>query len=710
MCVRLFMLFLLSALIGAQDAPVQTLRENISLAERWLFQFVKSEQTAVIAADWQSVTLPHTWNAEDGSQILNAYRRGYGYYQRSFIAQESWRTRSVFLSVGAANALAIVRCNGVLVGEHRTGFTAIRFNLTPFLRFGETNDLQIEVDNRESLDYPPLISDYTFFGGIYRDVALHIIDPVHVSLTHHGSDGVYLVQTNVTAAVAHVQAHIEVANDLAEPIPSATVMVEVIDHAGEIIVSTESAEVALPASASLRVVVPIEIRNARLWDGRRDPYCYRVNTHVLRAGKRTDTVVQPLGLRFFSVDPERGFILNGKPYDLHGVSLHQDRAAKGWAISDADRAEDVGLIAEIGATCVRLVHYPHAPATISLLDKAGIVAWSEIPIAYRLGRMPAYEVNCRTMLTEMICQLYNHPSICFWGLFNEISGARKEHLDFVVGLNQHAKNLDSTRLTTGAAGSIESDPICDVPDVIAFNRYFGWYMPGAHLFDAWAQSGHKLYPERRFGLAEFGADGDIGRHADRRTLRTNFRIGLDSRMGTEEYQTFLHEEAWRQIADKPYVWCKLAWNMADWSRGGIRNPTAFPSAGIGRKGLVTHDRQIRKDAFYWYKANWSQVPVLHIAEGRFTEREFKEVDLRIYCNVGLPTVTINGTPLTNKPLQHGVRFLWPNVVLPPGKVTVTASLLREGKTLTHEVTWMVPDVMPVKKVEPPVEPDKAPGF
>lgn len=701
------LLSLVTTFLAGAEIP---LRQTVPLNDRWLFQLVDAPMDAVNVAAWKSVDLPHTWNAEDGSEIGKPYRRGYGYYQRSFLAESAWTGKRVFLSVGAANAKARVYCNNQLIGEHRTGFTAFRFDLTDAVRWGEDNALQIEVDNRASLEYPPIVSDYTFFGGIYRDVSLIIVENPHISLSHFGSNGVYLRQTTVDRQRAEIASHVWLSNRGAQAVDAVRVGVRVVDHAGKTVIAVESPDLSLAAGSHQEVVIPFTLLNPRLWHGRSDPYLYRVETTLLVAGAPRDRTVEPLGVRSFAVDPERGFILNGQPYDLYGVSLHQDRAGKGWAISDADRAEDVGLIREIGATCVRLVHYPHAPATVSLLDTAGIVAWSEIPLAYRLGKMPEYLDSCSLLLSEMVHQLYNHPSICFWGLFNEMSGAQEANLKAINHLNTLTKTLDPTRLTTAAAGAIEQDPACDVPDVIAFNRYFGWYVPGAGMFEAWADGGKKLFPQRRFGIAEYGADGILDRHADHRTHRTNFQLGIDSRMGTEEYQTYLHERAWGQLHDKRYLWCKLVWNLADWSRGGIRNPTVFPSAGIGRKGLVTHDRSIRKDSFFWYKANWSKEPVLHIAEARFTPREFKEVDLRVYSNIGMPSVSINGVPLTAKPIQTGIRYLWPNLVLPVGAVRITAQAKSGARDFTSAVAWEIPDALPVKKVVPAPPPEKKPGF
>jgi len=701
------------ALLAVPFAPAPA-EERIfqSLNEHWLFQVVDSETSAPLPAQWTDISIPHTWNAEDGSQVRHAYKRAVGYYQRSLRIHDDWRSKSIFLTIGAANAKAKVSLNGQMILEHRTGFTAFTADLTPHLRATADQDLQITVDNRHNLDYPPLVSDYTFFGGIHRQAWITVTDPVHVSLTHHGSSGVYLIQRQVDRGRAEVDAQIEIANDLASDVSDAVVSVEVLDQTGEAVATVRSEPLVLAAKQGQRVSLPLIIERPRLWDGRADPFRYQARVRVWRGERQTDEVIQPLGLRFFSVDPNRGFLLNGRPYDLHGPSLHQDHAGKGWAISDQDRIIDVGLLQELGATAVRLVHYPHAPATLELLDRAGIIAWSEIPVAYRIGKMPAFGENCQTMLSEMICQLYNHPSICFWGLYNEMTGLRVDHRQLITDLNQTAKTLDPVRLTTGSAGAMETDPICDITDCVAFNRYFGWFIPKANLFAPWAASSHRMFPERRIGVAEYGGEGNPTVHADRRTPQTSVMIGRDSRMGSEEYQTQLHEELWMQMADKPYLWCKFGWTMADWSTGGIKGPTPWPNDGVSLFGLVTHDRKLKKDAFFWYQANWSNLPMLHIAERRFTARVFREFDLRVYSNLpGRLAVTMNGEPLKAHPEILGRRYLWPNLQAPPGKVKITVTGEANGKTFTDSVEWDLPDLLPPRAApkpgdEPPKPPEK----
>lgn len=697
--IRWWLLILLVASSGRAGESTKDMgRQVVPLDDGWIFTFDGSGRQAaadIPAASWNAVTLPHTWNADDGAQVAKPYRRGVGHYRRILRAAPEWQGRSVFLTVGAANAKAVVVVNGAQVLEHVTGFTAFTADLTRVLRPDADNDVLITVDNRHNDDYPPLVSDYTFFGGIHRRAWLTITDPLHVSLTDHGSSGIFLLQKEVGRERAVVEVRTCMANDTAAAVADATMRVTVIDGEGREVSTLAGQSLPVPAQGAITQILPLVIDRPRLWDGRNDPHRYRVRVAVQRDGKTLDAVEQPLGLRWFSVDPDKGFLLNGRPYVLHGPSLHQDRPGKGWAISDADRAEDVGLLTEIGATCVRLVHYPHAPATLDLLDAAGIVAWCEIPVAYHIGTQPAFGNHCRTMLTEMIRQLGNHPSICFWGMFNEITSLKKDCLGLIADLHRVAKDEDPSRLTTGAAGTVDSDKICDITDVIGFNRYLGWFVPGAGMLGVWVESGHRLHPKRCMGVSEYGAEGRIDRHADHRSRNTAGVLEKDSRMGTEEYQAHLHEELWSQINGLTYLWCKIPWNLTDWSTAGKKGMTMFPSDGVGRMGFVTHDRKTKKDVFWWYKANWSTEPVLHLCEQRFTPREYREADIRVYSNLAEQlTLTVNGEQVMTLPEQFGKRTIWPHVRLPVGQATVVVTAVKNGREFQDRAVWEVPDRMP----------------
>lgn len=703
-----FMIACLALLCGVTSLPGADQRRSVTtLNEGWHFTFATGDEASAWES-WPQVDLPHTWNAIDGAQSGKPYRQDTGRYVRLLRIPAEWAGRAIFLTIGAANAKAIVRLDGRLIGEHVTGFTAFTIDLTAFTHAGRDHVLDIAVDNRTNPQYPPLVSDYTFFGGIHRAVTLTATAPTHIGLRDHSSSGVYLVPGEVTRTHAVVTAQVVLERAAGSPTGAVTATVEVLDHQQAVVTTARITPVELPAAGATRVDIPLRIERPRLWNGRKDPYLYQARVRLWNGTTLLDEVVQPLGLRSFSVDPERGFLLNGEPYELHGTSLHQDHAGKGWAIGAAERAIDVALLQELGATCVRLVHYPHAPETLTLLDRAGIVVWSEIPLAYRTGEAPTFELNCQAMTAEMVCQLYNHPSICFWGLFNEVSSLNPDALTLVQAMRNTVAHLDPNRLTTGAAGAIENDAICDVPDVIAFNRYFGWFIPGANLFGPWAESGHKLYPERRIGVAEYGGGGNIDQQqpAQRRSF-TSF-LGVDPDMGSESFQARLHEQLWPQIRDKPYLWCKISWTLADWASGGIKPPSPWVNDGVGNMGMVTNDRRVKKDVFYWYKANWSTEPVLYITERRITQRQNREFDLRVYSNLpsGL-TLTMNGEPIKAKPEILGKRLLWPKLQAPPGRVAITVTSEANGKVFTDVVDWEFPDLLPPNLApRPEGEPEK----
>ncbi len=373
----------------------------------------------------------------------------------------------------------------------------------------------------------------------------------------------------------------------------------------------------------------------RLWDGRSDPYLYRVRVRVIdeASGATVDRVEQPLGLRQFRVDPVAGFFLNGHPLDLHGVACHQDRLDKGWATSDADRAEDVGLISDLGATFVRLAHYQHPPGTYDLLDRLGLIAWSEIPLVSRVADSPAFFENVRQQLVELIRQNYNHPSVLFWGLYNEVADDPATRA-LVRELVELAHAEDATRLTAAASCLSEGADIHFLPDVIAFNKYFGWYDGRTGDLGPWADAFHGAYPTRAVGISEYGAGASIHQHSE--------DPPPPSTLGPwhpEEYQALVHEGCWSQLKARPFLWTKVVWNMFDFACDS-RHEGDTP--GRNDKGLVTYDRGTRKDAYYWYQAHWSSAPVLYITGRRHVNRSTATVTVKVYSNLDAVQLAVNG--------------------------------------------------------------------
>jgi beta-galactosidase len=628
---------------------------------------------------WGTVTLPHTWNNLDGQDGGNDYYRGIGWYRQHYTVPDAQAGKEWFIRFDGASLVTDLWVNGRYVGEHRGGFAAFVWDVTPYLDVGADNVFAVKVNNARNPDVPPLSGDFTVDGGIYRHVNLIATDPLHVSLTDYASPGVYLRQTNVSPSSADLQVTTKLRNDDLTP-RQATVVATVLDADGNLVTSLSS-DLALDPGAAADVVQNTTLAKPHLWDGRADPYLYHVCVQVIGdSGAVVDQVEQPLGLRFYRVDPANGFFLNGHYLDLHGVDFHQDRLDKGWAISDGDQVQDVSLIREIGATFVRLSHYQHHPLTYDLLDQSGIVAWSEIPFVNAATNSQAFFANAGQQLVEMIRQNYNHPAVLFWGMYNEI-GDNPTTRTLVSQLVQIAHSEDPTRLTTAASDQADGAVINYQPDVTGFNRYYGWYYGQMTDFGVWADSIHSKYPDRAIGVSEYGAGASIYQHQDNPPQPPPF-----GPWHPEEYQDLFHESYWQQLSTRRFLWAKTIWNMFDFASDG-RNEGDTP--GRNDKGLVTYDRHTRKDAFYWYQANWSTDPVLYITSRRYVNRPTNTVEVKVYSNLDEVRLTVNGVSWGAVRSPDHI-FRWTDVALGPGQNVVEVQGTRDGRFFTDGVKWSAP--------------------
>jgi beta-galactosidase len=658
-------------------------RTVISLDPSWQFLRADAAGAEGVSFDdssWGTVDLPHTWNNLDGQDGGNNYYRGVGWYRKHYTVPAELAGQELFLKFDGASLVTDLYVNGTFVGEHQGGFAAFAWDVTPYLTAGADNVLAVKVNNAYSPNIAPLSGDFTSDGGLYRHVNLIATNPLHVSVTDYASPGVYLQQTNVSAASADLQVTTKLQNDSATP-RNVTVEADVLDATGAL-VTTLTSTVAVDAGAGMDVMQNTTLQNPHLWNGRSDPYLYSVNVSVIDADTMTttDAVTQPLGLRFYRVDPANGFFLNGQYLDLHGVDFHQDRINKGWAISDADQTEDVGLIRDIGATFVRLSHYQHPALTYDLLDRSGIVAWSEIPLVNGATNSQAFFDNAKQQLVVMIRQNYNHPSVCFWGMYNEIPDNTTTR-NLVGQLVQLAHAEDPTRPTTAATDMGDNATINYEPDVVGFNQYFGWYYGNANDFGPWADNIHRTHPGQAIGISEYGAGASIYQHEQNPAEPANA-----GPWHPEEYQDLFHEAYWQQLEARPFLWAKTVWNMFDFASDG-RNEGDTP--GRNDKGLVTYDRQTKKDAFYWYKANWSSDPVLYITSRRFINRPTNVVEVKVYSNLDQVELTVNGVSLGTLTSTNHI-FKWTNVSLAPGANAIEVSGMQGGNPYSDAVTWYAP--------------------
>lgn len=602
------------------------MRNTVNINRGWRFSKTADTAPAAPVPDWEQVDLPHTWNGFDGQDGGNDYYRGKCFYVKTLSRADLPEGACVYLELNGANSSAEVYLNGKKLAVHHGGYSTFRVNLTADLQ--AENVLSVAVDNSPNDSVYPQMADFTFYGGLYRDVNLIGVKKEHFDLDYHGSSGLM-----VTPVVEGKTANVTAQAFLTEAGAQYTVQFILQDNGTVIQEKTVSAEDAKTAFV---------IENAHLWNGVFDPHLYMLEARLLCGDTVLDSVSARFGCRSFQIDPEKGFILNGKSYPLRGVSRHQDRPEIGNALLYEHHLEDINLICEMGANTVRLAHYQHAQAFYDLCDERGLVVWAEIP--YISKQLPNGRDNTLSQMTELICQNYNHPCIAVWGLSNEITmgGASDAQLiENHEALNQLAHTLDPTRPTVMAVVSMcpPDEKYIQIPDVVSYNHYFGWYGGSTDMNGPWFDRFHAKYPDIAIGLSEYGCEA-----LDWHTSTP------EQGDYTEEYQAYYHEELIKQIIDRPYLWATHVWNMFDFAadaraEGGEN--------GMNHKGLITFDRTYKKDAFYAYKAWLSDEPFVHICGKRYTERTEDETKVTVYSNCDMVELFANGECVG---IQHKTKY------------------------------------------------------
>jgi beta-galactosidase len=632
-------------------------RAVATLASGWLFQRAEvagGERPDLDDSAWTKVTLPHTFNAAEGED--GSYYRGPTWYRRAFEIGTIAPGRRLFVQFDGAATVADVYLNGRHVGRHQGGHAAFRFDLSPALKTGR-NVLAVRVDNSHNRDVTPLGGDFTLFGGLYRPVSLIETDAVHVDLMDHGGPGLYVSAPEIGADAARLSIRVRIANEGAAK-RRVPVEARVLDAEGRE-VARAAGRVDLPAGAVRPVALSATIASPRLWDGVRDPYLYRV---VARIGAAGDQVSVPLGLRTVRIDPARGFLLNGKPYPLRGANLmHSARPGKGTAVTGEEIAEDLAILREMGSTGVRLVHFQHPARAYEEADRIGLAAWTEIGINSEVEDSPAFRANAAQQMRELIAQTYNNPSVVMWGIGNEVYSDDPMVARILAELNTVAKTADPTRPTVYAhCCQADDHPKARVTDAIGFNRYFGWYPDQAgNTIGRWAERFHAAHPGRAFAVSEYGAGASIRHQAD-----PPGPVDPPSGWHPEQFQTLYHEQNWRELADKDYLFGTFVWVAFDLASAGRHEGDR---RGINDKGLVTYDRKVRKDAYYWYQANWSDRPMIHITSRRFDRRATPDAEVKAYSNDGPATLWLNGVAIGR--------------AVPDGRVLRWQVRLREGENV-----------------------------
>ena len=610
------------------------MRKVLNINRKWAFSKDFSEIPSQINAKWNFVNLPHTWNAIDGQDGGNDYYRGICCYAKELTKEELPDADRYYLELRGANSSADVFVNGTKLAHHDGGYSTWRVDITDSLT--DNNIIAITVDNSENDRVYPQMADFTFYGGLYRDVNIIAVSESHFDLDYFGGPGI-----KVTPEIKGADAKAEIEVYLTNPKDGQQLVYSILDKDGN-----KVSEVFCGAEETS---VSIDINNVHLWDGRKDPYLYTVEVKLAEDGKVLDNVSTRFGCRTFKIDPERGFILNGREYPLRGVSRHQDRWGFGNALLPEHHEEDIELIYEMGATTIRLAHYQHDQYFYDLCDEKGLVIWAEIP--YISKHMPNGRENTISQMKELVTQNYNHPCIVVWGLSNEITmnGSDEDLIENHKLLNDLVHEMDKTRLTTMACVSMcdMNDPYVQIPDVVSYNHYFGWYGGDTSMNGPWFDSFHAKFPDIPVGISEYGCEA-LNWHTS------------DPEQGdyTEEYQAYYHEELIKQLYSRPYIWATHVWNMFDFG-ADARNEGG--ENGQNHKGLVTFDRKYKKDSFYAYKAWLSDDPFVHICGKRYVDRVEDVTKVTVYSNLPEVELFANGVSLgKKKSAEHFFYFEVPN--------------------------------------------------
>ncbi|MCD7882188.1 MAG: glycoside hydrolase family 2 protein [Lachnospiraceae bacterium] len=655
------------------------MRNKISLNRNWRFiqenvglpDAAAAQNTAELLKDWQQVDLPHTWNAIDGMDGNGSYYRGICWYAKMFEIPKQQPGGHVYVEILAAGQQAAVYVNGTKVAYHEGGYSAFRADITEQCKEKGENLLVIACSNEYKDSVYPQSADFTFYGGLYRGVNLILVPETHFDLDYYGGPGLKVTPKPVPSNVLRAGqgcggATFDMESWVTNPDENFTVLYSIMDADGR-----EVASAARPADdTKVTIYVPDVIR----WD-LDNPYLYTVTATLQRRNEEYDEVSARAGVRSFSVDPDKGFIINGVETPLRGVSRHQDMLYKGNALSKEDHYHDAELIKELGANTIRLAHYQHNQYFYDACDELGFAVWAEIPFISVFNADPAAHQNCISQMKELIIQNYNHPSIMFWGVSNEIliGGISEQLVENHKELNALCHQLDPTRLTAIAHVTMTpvESPIHNITDIESYNHYFGWY--GGKMEDngPWLDNFHKVHPEICLGLSEYGCEGIITYHGPNPACKDY----------SEEYQALYHEHMAKVLDERPWMWSSHVWNMFDFGcaardEGGV--------AGRNNKGLMTIDRKTKKDSYFIYQAYWTTKPMVHVCGRRYAQRAGETTEIRVYSNQPTVALYLNGKLVEEKSAE---------------KVFVFTVALAEGANIVLAVAGDVKDSITLDKVE-----------
>lgn len=725
---------LLTPLEAVQARPAATqaaseVRSTIPLAQGWRFKLDPAQTGPEVSghddSGWATVSVPHTWNRvgyymPNPETHINTAQNvdktmGVGWYRLNFATPAKAQGKRAWLQFDAASRVAEIWVNGKRIGEHKGGFSRFRFDVTDALNASGSNVLAVRVDNSKpavgsaTADALPLAGDFFVHGGLYRPATLILTDDVHVTLADHGGNGLRAETQSVAGKKAVVGVTARLRNDGGAP-ATVSATARLVDRAGRTAAS-QSRQIVVAKGGEADFAATLNVASARLWNGVKDPYLYTLHVDLRRAdGTVIDRVSQPFGIRQIRIDPEKGFFLNGKSYPLRGVGYHQDREGKGWAVDAKDIEGDILAMREMGANSLRLTHYQHGQPVHDLADRYGLILWDEIPLVSQwvLGGSPSASpglvANARQQLEELIAQNRNHASVVTWGIANEVdfgnslpifltggTGTPPDPLPLLRELKTLARKLDPSRptaLATCCEGRLFAKDV-DVPivapevDLSGANRYFGWYYGKPSELGASLDGLRAARPSQPLAVTEYGAGGATTIHTDNPEAGPPDSRG---RVQPEEVESLVHEVNWSQLKDRKYLWATWLWVGFDFASTVRQEGDAVD---INTKGLITFDRKIRKDAYFFYKANWSANPTVHITGRRYVDRAYPVTDVRVYSNAPQTELVVNGKSLGKLAACDNSICVWQGVRLASGSNTVLARGSFAGRPVADQVTWQL---------------------
>ena len=671
------------------------MRENLLANKEWRFlkENIKDAYKRDFKDDeWERILLPHTWNSQDVQEGKGkvsgflrhkeqGYYRGIGWYRIKFLISEDQKSKRMFIRFQAAGSVAEVYLNESLIGTHFGAFSAFCFEITEYTKYNEENVLAVKVNNAWRDDLPPLSGDFPVMGGLYRPVELFLKEKLCISPINYASSGIYITQNKVTNAKAELDFKILISS--IEDLSDVSIKVSILNQDGTL--NQQITKDLNCTNGETSHFQKVEILNPHLWNGRLDPHLYHVKVELTHDEGIIDEISQSIGIRYFEIDSENNFFLNGKKYAINGVCRHQDRLNKGWALSKEDQDEDLRIMLEMGVTTIRLAHYQHSEYFYGQCDKLGILVWAELAIVNRVSFTTSFFENSKNMLVELIKQNYNHSSIFTWSLANELGVFQlRSPVKVIMKLNDISHEEDKNRPTILAATSLAffRRKLHRITDLIGWNHYPGWYYFKAKDMGSHLKKFNKVGNFRGLCVSEYGAGASIHHHKP--DLKLDDKIKASGKFHPEEKQNLVHEENYRQMKSLPFVWGTFVWNMFDFA---VSTRDEGDTPGRNDKGLVTYDRKVRKDAYFFYKANWLKEPVVYITSRRAVERNNRVTNIKVYSNCEKVELRINDILIGMMSKEDLCIFGYSNCVLSEGQNNIEVKGFVESQEFLDSCTW-----------------------